>query len=93
MEAPSFVITLSGELDLSNRESLSLADARGPAVVDLSAVTYLDSTALYELGALRKRVGNVVLVVPSPQIRRTLEIVGYTKIFDIVDDREQITAG
>jgi anti-anti-sigma regulatory factor len=38
-------------------------------------------------------VGNVVLVVPSPQIRRTLEIVGYTKIFDIVDDREQITAG
>jgi len=95
MEAPSFVITLSGELDLSNVAEMrsSLADAVGPAVVDLSAVTYLDSTALYELGALRKRVGNVVLVAPSPQIRRTLEIVGYTKIFDIVDDRAQIEAG
>ncbi len=95
MEAPSFVITLSGELDLSNVAEMrsSLAGALGPAVVDLSAVTYLDSTALYELGALRKRVGNVVLVAPSPQIRRTLEIVGYTKIFDIVDDRAQIAAG
>ena len=95
MEAPSFVITLSGELDLSNVAEMrsSLASALGPAVVDLSAVTYLDSTALYELGALRKRVGNVVLVAPSPQIRRTLEIVGYTKIFDIVDDRAEIAAG
>jgi anti-anti-sigma factor len=95
MEAPSFVITLSGELDLSNVAEMrsSLADALGPAAVDLSAVTYLDSTALYELGALRKRVGNVVLIAPSPQIRRTLEIVGYTKIFDIVDDRAQIEAG
>ena len=68
MEAPSFVITLRGELDLSNVAEMrsSLADAQGPAVVDLSAVTYLDSTALYELGVLRKRVGNVVLVAPSP---------------------------
>jgi anti-anti-sigma factor len=92
MEAPSFVITLRGELDLSNVDEMrsSLADAQGPAVVDLSAVTYLDSTALYELGALRKRVGNVVLVAPSPQIRRTLEIVGYTKIFDIVGSQAEL---
>ncbi len=92
MEAPSFVITLRGELDLSNvaEMRLSFAGVHGPAVVDLSAVTYLDSTALYELGALRKRVGNVVLVAPSPQIRRTLEIVGFTKIFDIVDSRANL---
>ena len=91
MEAPSFVITLRGELDMSNVAEMrsSLADARGPAVVDLSAVTYLDSTALYELGVLRKRVGNVVLVAPSPHIRRTLEIVGFTKLFDIVDSRAE----
>jgi anti-anti-sigma factor len=95
MEAVTSVITLSGELDLSNVAEMrsSLARAVGPAVVDLSGVTYLDSTALYELGALRKRVGNVVLVGPSPQIRRTLEIVGFTKIFDIVDDRSAIKAG
>jgi anti-anti-sigma factor len=92
VEAPSFVITLKGELDLSNVAEMrsSLADARGPAVVDLSGVTYLDSSALYELGVLRKRVGNVVLVAPSAQIRRTLEIVGYTKIFEIVGSRAEI---
>jgi anti-anti-sigma factor len=92
VEAPSFVITLRGELDLSNVAEMrsSLADAHGPAVVDLSDVTYLDSTALYELGVLRKRVGNVVLVAPSPQIRRTLEIVGFTKIFDIVGSRAEL---
>ena len=95
MEAPSFVITLRGELDLSNVDEMrsSLAGASGPAVVDLSGVTYLDSTALYELGALRKRVGNVVLVGPSAQIRRTLEIVGFTKIFDIVDTCAEVRAG
>jgi anti-anti-sigma factor len=92
MEAPSFVITLRGEIDLSNVAEMrsSLAGAQGPAVVDLTAVTYLDSTALYELGALRKRVGNVVLVAPSPQIRRTLDIVGFTKIFDIVSSLTEI---
>jgi anti-anti-sigma factor len=95
MEAPSFVITLRGELDLSNVDEMrsSLASASGPAVVDLSGVTYLDSTALYELGVLRKRVGNVVLVAPSPQVRRTLEIVGFTKIFDIVDNRAELGVG
>jgi anti-anti-sigma factor len=94
VEAPSFVITLKGELDLSNVAEMrsSLAGAQGPAVVDLSDVTYLDSTALYELGVLRKRVGNVVLVAPSPQIRRTLEIVGFTKIFDIVGSRAELGA-
>jgi len=84
------VVTLSGELDLSNAPALhaSLGGVSGPAVVDLSAVTYLDSTALYELALLRRRVESVVLIVPSPQIRRTLEIVGFTKTFRVLEQRE-----
>jgi anti-anti-sigma factor len=87
MEASLHLIALSGELDMSNAQELraSLGSALGPTVVDLSDVTYLDSTALYELALLRRRVGAVVLVVPSPQIRRTLEIVGFTKTFRIVE--------
>ena len=80
-------VVLVGDLDLSNagalRESFAAIDR--PAVVDLSAVTYIDSTALYELAMLRKRVGSVVLVVPSPQLRRTLEIVGFARSFSIVE--------
>jgi len=92
VEASLQVIALSGELDMSNASDLraSLGSAVGPAVVDLSGVTYLDSTALYELALLRRRVGSVVLVVPSPQIRRTLEIVGFSKTFRIVEAADSV---
>jgi anti-anti-sigma factor len=84
------VISLRGELDMSNASSLhaSLGTLCGPTVVDLSEVSYLDSAALTELALLRRRVGSVVLVVPSPQIRRTLEIVGFMKAFRVVESRE-----
>ena len=90
MEASATMIALSGELDMSNAPVLraSLGTALGPTVVDLSAVTYIDSAALYELALLRRRVGAVVLVVPSRQIRRTLEIVGFSKTFRIVESAE-----
>jgi anti-anti-sigma factor len=85
-------VRLAGELDLSNVSSLraKLGAIEGPAVVDLSDVTYLDSTALYELALLRRRVGSVALVVGSPNIRRTLEIVGFSTSFRIVAKREEL---
>jgi anti-anti-sigma factor len=85
-------VRLAGELDLSNVSSLraKFAAIDGPAIVDLSEVTYLDSTALNELAVLRRRVGTVALVVGSPNIRRTLEIVGFTTSFRIVANREEL---
>ena len=90
MQTSATMIALRGELDLSNVAALraSLGALSGPAVVDLSDVTYLDSTALYELDALRRRVGSVALVVASPNVRRTLEIVGFEKFFRVVQARE-----
>jgi anti-anti-sigma factor len=85
-------VRLAGELDLSNVSSLraKFAAIDGPAVVDLSDVTYLDSTALNELALLRRRVGSVALVVASPNVRRTLEIVGFSTSFRIVANREEL---
>jgi anti-anti-sigma factor len=90
VQTPPNVIALTGDLDMSNVATLraSLTAACGPTVLDLSAVTYLDSAALYELAMLRRRVGAVVLVVPSPQVRRTLQIVGFERTFLIVDSRD-----
>jgi anti-anti-sigma factor len=85
---PRTVVTLRGELDVYRADSVREAfDAvRGSAVVDLSAVTYLDSTVLNELVRLRKRIaGDIVLVVVSPQVRRILELVGFGQLFQIVD--------
>jgi anti-anti-sigma factor len=85
-------VQLAGELDLSNVSSLraKFATIDGPAVVDLSEVTYLDSTALNELALLRRRVGAVTLVVASPNVRRTLEIVGFSTSFRIVANSKEL---
>lgn len=85
-------VCLAGELDLSNVSSLraKLGAIDGPAVVDLSDVTFLDSAALNELALLRRRVGTVALVVRSANVRRTLDIVGFSGSFRIVAKREDL---
>ena len=56
-----FVIDARGEIDVSNAAELqpaieSALQAEGPVVVDLCAVSFLDSTGLYALLVLRRRM-------------------------------------
>ena len=84
------VVALSGEVDLDRAPAVraSFASIDGPVVIDLSSVTYLDSSLLNELARLRRRVGDVALVVTSPQVRRILDIVGFTNKFRVVERPE-----
>src|SRR5687767_1798636 len=77
------VVEFEGELDMANHEALRVAvereraDDREIIVIDLSACTYLDSTAIQELinlsNELRRARGRLVLVVPpKPSGRRRL---------------------
>ncbi len=82
------LISVSGELDLHSAPRLSReiakATRRNPSqlVIDLSRVTFMDSTALRILGAERQATeGRLHLVVRSPQIRRLMRITGY---FDVL---------
>src|SRR4051812_5183176 len=96
-DASAQLITLSGELDLASvrylRQRVEAAFAEGPPqlVVDLSAVTHMDSTGLAELISAHQRAmdlqGKLVLVVTSAAIRRTLEIRGVVGLFTVVDSR------
>jgi anti-anti-sigma factor len=83
------VIRLSGELDVYGaRAACRVLDAiEGPAIVDMSGVGFVDGCGLSELARLAKRAGpgNVVLVVPSVQIRRVLAIVRFPELFRIVE--------
>jgi anti-anti-sigma factor len=83
------VIALSGDLDVYGaRTACRALDAiDGPAVVDLSAVAFVDGSGLSELVRVARRVGagNVVLVVPSAQLRRVLDIVRFGELFRIVE--------
>jgi len=88
--APRLVVT--GEIDLAVAEAFGSAlgrlvgDANSPAVVDLTGVTFFNSTGIGLLSdaATSARRRNVELIVlPSSPVRRTLEITGLADFFGL----------
>jgi anti-sigma B factor antagonist len=95
------VVRLVGELDLYNagevRETLDEIVARRPGrvVVDLSEVTFIDSTGLGVLVQARSKLPDrktFILSQPQPETRRALEISGLAKHMPIFDRLEQALA-
>jgi anti-sigma B factor antagonist len=88
-------VLLRGDLDFARAHELTeLVDqyqaSRDTNVdVDLSEVTFIDSTGLGFLIRLRKvaspRGGTVTLIGPSAMCRRLLELVAVPTLFDIRD--------
>ena len=97
------VLTVRGEVDVSTapelRERLLLLAERRPttAVVDLSDVSFVDSTALGVLVSGVKRLrsggGDLHLVVTQPHISKVFEITGLTEVFRIFPTLEEAVAG
>ena len=99
--AGALVVRLAGELDLYNahivREQLFAAAARAPArlIVDLAAVTFIDSTGLGVLIEARSRLPNrrgLLLVSPGLETRRALEISGLDRHFGVHDSLDDALA-
>lgn len=84
-------LTLEGEYDLSRQEEVATlfasCDDESPVVIDLTNVTYLDSTILRELIALRNRGAKrtITLIGVAPHIRRIFQIVNLDRIVEIRD--------
>ncbi|MFJ8802799.1 STAS domain-containing protein [Streptomyces sp. NPDC102487] len=85
------VVSLSGELDADSAEEFLRAvrpDDAGTSwtVLDLSAVTFMDSSAVNVLVAARRDVtaagGWIRLAAPTDPVLRVIEIVGLDTIFD-----------
>jgi len=93
------VVRLSGEVDMATSAAVksSLADlAEGghlAVVVDLSEVTFIDSSGLHVLLDAQRRLsksgGKVVLRKPAPAVDRILQISGLCDVFPM----EEGTAG
>ncbi len=88
------VVALSGELDLSDVDTLALQLESAAAesdnlVVDLTEVTFVDSTVLGTLVEARNKVtasgGSVVLAGPSKNVRRLLEVTSLDQVFPVFD--------
>ncbi len=86
------VVSATGEIDLATSPALRsrLQDAIGRrrvVIVDLSEVTFIDSTGLGVLiGGLRRvneAEGEMRIVVADPRVLKIFEITGLTELFSI----------
>lgn len=87
---------LAGEIDLDALDAMDTATetvvglAPASVIVDVAAVTFIDSSGLNALLALRKRgaeIGtSVTLLNPSPQVTALLDMTGLAHYFGMADD-------
>ena len=99
LEPSVLVLTVFGELDIATapelRTRLTTALEQGATrlVIDLRALSFLDSVAVATLLQARARLGDEgrmgVVVDPDSYIRLILEVAGMPRCLDIVETREQ----
>lgn len=87
------VLVASGELDLDSVGCLrqALTDARNDGatriLLDLSGVTFGDSTFLNVLLTARSKPGQLTLAEPLPDhLRRLFDLTGTTRLFHTTED-------
>ena len=82
------VITLTGELDLSNVDSVQgvieplIAAKPDRLIFDVSELGFIDSSGIALLLRALARVGAIVIRRPSHMVRRVLETTGVANIFE-----------
>ncbi len=89
------IVTLEGELDIARRAEIRnalVADAPGPAIlVDLSNVSYADSTTIAEMLRFRrdaeKHGRKIALLINDPQFARVIQYAGLADAFAVFEER------
>ena len=85
-------LEVGGELDLAASSTLraalaELAHGDGDVTIDLSAVTFIDSTALRVLVHAHSEAaaagGRLIVADPSPVVVRVLQVAGLFTLLDI----------
>ena len=94
------VVIVRGEIDLATAPELRLhlrdvaSAGHASAVVDLTSVTFLDSTALGVLVGAQRRFreagGQMGLVMNSPRLLKIFEVTGLTAVFEIAPTLEAL---
>lgn len=102
LDARTSVIAVSGELDLTTAPELkwALVDAIDEGcdclVVDLSATTFMDSTALGVLVGVNRGLdggARLAIVCATPSLLRIFELSGVDGVFAISATLEQALSG
>ena len=97
--ADHVIVAVVGEVDVATAPSLrsrleeAVDGAEGTLIVDLTGVTFIDSTALGVLIGVQRRSDDrhlpLRLVVAEPRILKIFEITGLTDVFTIVRARAE----
>jgi anti-anti-sigma factor len=97
--AGTFVAALSGEMDIATSPELTsrLATVRGPVpynvLVDLSELTFIDSTGIKALVSSAKelelRGGGLIVFAPMANVQRVFEIVQLSDVLTIVPSLDE----
>ena len=95
------LISLVGDADLYSTPSLrdrllgSIDGGAKTIVVDLTGVTFIDSTMLGVLVQARKRVeesgGRIAIVCHDPNVLRVLSITALDRLFDVYPSADEAT--
>ncbi|WP_445281873.1 STAS domain-containing protein [Streptomyces sp. DSM 118148] len=91
------LLTLKGTLDHHTSDQLTqtlhtlLRPPRPAVLLDLSGVSFIDSTGLTCLLQARRAIhgtdGTIDLIAPSPPVRNLLDLTGVNQVFPIHPDR------
>ncbi|MDQ7032668.1 MAG: STAS domain-containing protein [Desulfonauticus sp.] len=95
-----YLVKIVGELEIDSVEKLKpkleavIESDRNILAIDLSEITFMDSTGIGFLVALNnklKRKGKkLVLVKPSVQVIKTLKLINIYHFFDQIEDIDKI---
>lgn len=95
-------VQLTGELDIASAKSLAsalkgLPDRPSLAVVDLSGLSFIDSSGLRALLDMKRSLaaegGRLVLIQGPSQVSRVFEVTRLDRHFEIAPSLEQALAG
>jgi anti-sigma B factor antagonist len=97
------VVSLGGEIDLATQGELramlndQIVSGNVNLVLDLTDVSFLDSTGIGALIGTRRRVhafqGSLVIVCPDETLLKIFTITGLEKVFDIRPTLDSALAG
>ncbi len=94
------IVSLEGEFDLAEADNVDQelrrqeADSPGTIAMDLRNLSFIDSSGLRTLIMARRRAAEaqrrLVLVGCADEVRRVFELTGTEKLFEMVDDLDQV---
>ena len=89
-QGASEIVALSGELDMVHAPTVAetldaLSDGERPLIVDLSELTFIDSSGIHAILRPRPQQGAVLLVCPPGNIQRVLSVTKIDRVLSVYE--------